>query len=151
MPVPEKPKRIQKICTLWTHEPSFSTEEVVFNIDKFPELKLQPGSLAQIVPILQGTSVRDFVHDTPKREHHRSSKRDATSSTHHDSSSRRNGINSSMAVTVDESGSYVTTSRDTDEQRAYVFVANDASPEMKQKYPQLHVSPRAIHYIDYIH
>jgi hypothetical protein len=45
-----------------------------------------------------------------------------------------------MAITVDESGSFVTASRDTDEQRAYVFVANDALPEMKQKYPQLNVS-----------
>jgi hypothetical protein len=138
---PQKSARVQKLCTLWTHEPSFSTEEVVFNVDRFPELRLQPGSLAQIVPILHGTSVRDFVHDAPKREHLRPSKRDGNSSSqHHNSSSRRHRSNSSIAVTVDESGSHVNASRDTDEHRAYVFVVNDASPEMKQKYPQLNVS-----------
>jgi hypothetical protein len=112
----------------------------VFNIDRFPELKLQPGSLAKIVPILQGTSVRDFVHEAPKRDNTKPSKREATSSSHDEASSRRNLNSPSMAVTVDESGSHVTASRDVDEQRAYVFVVNDASPEMKQKYSQLHVS-----------
>jgi hypothetical protein len=141
---PQKPNRIQKLCTLWTHGPDFSSEELVFNIDRFPELKLKPGSLAKIVPVLHGTSVRDFVHEATKRDNIKPSKRDAANSTHDEASSRKNLSSPSMAVTVDETGSYVMASRDTDEHKAYVFVVNDASPEMKQKHPQLHVSPPPI-------
>src|SRR6266702_2904302 len=59
-----RPTRIQKICTLWTHDENFSRDEVVFNIDKFVELPIAYGSLARILALKQ-TAVRDFK-TTPK-------------------------------------------------------------------------------------
>jgi hypothetical protein len=129
--------RIQKLCTLWTHEPSFSSEEIVFNADRFTELNLLPGSLAQVIPILQGTSVRDFVRHIPsKRKKVAVFQHDGDSRT--DSTARRNrgGIST---ITLDENGIPVVGGKEIDEQRAYIFVARDASPEMKSKYPNLQV------------
>jgi hypothetical protein len=142
-PHPDDAVRIQKVCTLWTHDPSFSTEEVVFNADRFPELRLKPGSLAQIIPIYQGTSVRDFqvAQSTSKRGVEQKHGKHNISHHSHDGSQLRNTkAIPSPHVTFDENGSYITTGKDTDESRSYVFVASDASPEMKQKYPNLQVN-----------
>ncbi|KAF2428924.1 hypothetical protein EJ08DRAFT_650710 [Tothia fuscella] len=131
-------RRIQKVCTLWTHQPDFSTDDVVFNADRFAELNLQPGSLAQIIPIISGTSARDFVQENPKRDHPTKSKRDIS---HHNGKLLRitRGTQSS-AITFDENGSYINAGKDTDESRSYCFVARDASAEMKQKNPNLQIS-----------
>jgi hypothetical protein len=135
------PKRIQKVCTIWTHEPGsdFSTEDVVFNLDRFAELKLSPRSLAQIIPIPQGTTVKDFVR-SGRRDKEKSpayyfdpSKKESSTS-----KSRRD----STVLTFDENGLPITGGViETDEERAYVFVAKDATPAMKQKFPHLQVSP----------
>lgn len=133
------PKRVQKVCTIWTHEPNsdFSTEDVIFNMDRFAELKLTPNSLAQIIPIPQGTTVKDFVR-SGNRDKQKSpafyldpSKKDSSTSR-----SQREVIS-----TFDENGLPITGGViETDEDRAYVFVAKDASPAMKQKFPHLQVS-----------
>jgi hypothetical protein len=133
-------KRIQKVCTIWTHEPGsdFSTEDVVFNIDRFVELGLSPNSLAQIIPIPQGSTVKDFVR-YGRREKEKSpayypnpNKKDYSTS---------KALKALATSTFDENGFPITGGViETDEERAYVFVAKDASPAMKQKYPQLQVS-----------
>jgi DEP domain-containing protein 5 len=138
------PRRIQKVCTIWTHERSsdFSTEDIVFNMDRFAELKLSPKSLAQIIPIPQGSSVKDFVR-SGRRDKEKSpayyldpSKKDPSTS----KTQRESAIS-----TFDENGLPVTGGViETDEDRAYVFVVKDATPAMKQKFPGLQVSTRTI-------
>jgi len=129
------PKRVQKVCTIWTHElgSDFSNEDVVFNMDRFAELKLSPNALAQIIPIPQGSTVKDFV---------RFGRRDKEKAPVHkqDTSTSRTQKEPQVS-TFDENGYPITGGViETDEERAYVFVARDATPAMKQKYPHLQVS-----------
>lgn len=131
------PRRIQKVCTIWTHESDFSTEDVVFNLDRFVELNLSPNSIAQIIPIPQGSTVKDFVR-SGKRDKERSPAC-YTDPSKNDSSNLRKP-KEPIVSTFDENGLPVTGVIETDEDRAYVFVAKDATPAMKQKYPTLQVS-----------
>lgn len=131
------PRRIQKVCTVWTHDADFSTEDVVFNSDRFAELKLSPNSLAQIIPIPQGSTVKDFVR-SGKRE---KEKTPACLTNPSKKQSLNSRSQKEVAVsTFDENGLPLTGVIETDEDRAYVFVAKDATPAMKQKYPTLQVS-----------
>lgn len=134
------PKRIQKVCTVWTHDADFSTEDVVFNFDRFAELKLSPKSLAQIIPIPQGSTVKDFVR-SGKREKEKTPACLTSSSKKHSLKSRSQM--DTVVSTFDENGLPLTGVIETDEDRAYVFVAKDATPAMKQKYPTLQVSSDA--------
>ncbi|KAF2009988.1 hypothetical protein BU24DRAFT_379256 [Aaosphaeria arxii CBS 175.79] len=136
-----KQARVQKVCTLWTHGDNFSRDDVIFNIEKFPELPASHGSLIQVLALTQSVAVRDFqvpaksnVKDTS------SSKADDigkdTASTHHSKRSRRG----SVRITLDENGSVINERRDVDLQKSYVFVAKPMSPELKSKHPNLQVS-----------
>lgn len=135
------PRRIQKVCTVWTHDVGFSAEDVVFNFDRFAELKLSPKSLAQIIPIPQGSTVKDFIR-SGKRE------KEKTPACLTDPSKKQSSNSRSRkevpVSTFDENGSPLTGVIETDEDRAYIFIAKDATPAMKQKYPTLQVRARAV-------
>ncbi|TLD37866.1 NADPH-cytochrome P450 reductase [Venturia nashicola] len=131
------PERIQKVCTVWTHDVDFSTEDVVFNFDRFAELKLSPKSLAQIIPIPQGSTVKDFVR-SGKREKEKT----PASLTNPSKKPSLNPLapKESAVSTFDENGLPLTGVIETDADRAYVFFAKDTTPAMKQKYPTLQIS-----------
>src|SRR3954471_5761443 len=56
-PPPLKPA-VERRCNLWVHEEAFSKDEVVLNLDLFPEVKA--GELMAIVALKTDTGVRDF-------------------------------------------------------------------------------------------
>ena len=136
-----KQARVQKVCTLWTHDDNFSRDEIVFNGEKFPELPTVPGSLLQIVPINSGTAIRDFqsalksteidvVQEKPEGA------RKDTGADSHSKRSRRGSI----TITIDENGSAVPGGRDIETEKAYVFVSKVLPPDLKSKHPNLQVS-----------
>jgi hypothetical protein len=133
--------RVQKVCTLWTHDDNFSRDEIVFNGEKFPELPTSAGALLQIVAIHTDNAVRDF-HTGPK-----STSGDATQSKtdtlhkdanvdHHPKRHRRDSI----TITIDENGSTIPEGRQIDTDKAYVFVPKALPANLESKYPNLQVS-----------
>ncbi|KAL6709995.1 vacuolar membrane-associated protein iml1 [Coniothyrium glycines] len=127
-----KPPRVQKLCTLWTHDDNFSREELVFNAERFPELPTAPGTLLQIVAFNESVAGREHGHETQPKA---SASKDASTESHF--SRPRRG---SMSVTVEENGSTIPGSRELDADKAYVFVSKALSPDLKSKHPNLQVS-----------
>ncbi|KAJ4368182.1 vacuolar membrane-associated protein iml1 [Neocucurbitaria cava] len=136
-----KQARVQKICTLWTHDDNVSRDEVVFNGEKFPELPTAPGSLLQIVPMNSGTAVRDFQSalkstendSTPGRSE--SARKDTGSNSH-----SRRGRRASLTITIDENGAAIPGGRDIEIEKSYVFVSSFLPTDLKSKHPNLQVS-----------
>ena len=136
-----KQARVQKVCTLWTHDDNFSRDEIVFNGEKFPELPTAPGSLLQIVPINSGTAIRDFqsaVKNT-QNETSQAERESAGKDTSADSQSKRSR-RGSITITIDENGSTIPGGRDIATEKAYVFVSKALPTDLKSKHPNLQVS-----------
>jgi hypothetical protein len=132
--------RVQKVCTLWTHDDNFSRDDIVFNGEKFPELPTTPGTLLQIVAVDSGTAVRDFQSNVSSTQHHPSQarSRDATHDTgvsHTPQRTRRE----STTVTINENGSKVPGGRDMDEEKAFVFSVAALPADLKSKHANLQV------------
>jgi hypothetical protein len=132
--------RVQKICTLWTHDDNFSRDEIVFNGEKFPELPTGLGSLLQIVAIKSDDTARDF-HAIPKSTQHAAAQskiggavKDGSADNHLKRSRR-----GSITVTIDENGSTLPGGRDIDAEKAYVFVPKTLPSELKAKHTNLQV------------
>ncbi|KAF2658715.1 hypothetical protein K491DRAFT_689784 [Lophiostoma macrostomum CBS 122681] len=136
-----KQTRVQKVCTLWTHVDSFSTDDVVFNDEKFTELPAKPGSLVQVIGLKHATAVRDFQtapsHGGKAVE---SARGDDSSRGHFVDTHSRHSRRESTKVTLDEHGSVIQDGRELDPERSYIFVAKPLSAEMKSKHPNLQVS-----------
>lgn len=134
--------KVQKICTLWTHDESLSREDVLFNIDRFQELATGPGNLVKIVALSQNTSIRDFQDlASTSQDGSRRIKLDTarkTSSTGGYTS--RKPQSGSFTLTLDENGHRLHGGREVDPQKTYVFLAKAMGPDIKQKYPNLQVS-----------
>ncbi|KAK7712150.1 vacuolar membrane-associated protein iml1 [Botryosphaeria dothidea] len=140
--VSQAPK-VQKICTLWTHDDSLSREDVLFNIDRFPELAISPGSLVKIVALSQNTVVRDFqeLARTPSQDGSRRIKLDTSRKASSPSGfTSRKHQTGSFTLTLDENGHRVHGGREVDPQKTYVFLAKAMGPDLKTKYPNLQVS-----------
>lgn len=125
--------RVQKVCTLWTHDENFSKEEVVFNEEKFPELPTSPGSLIQIMALKHAPSVRDF-QPTPHQTQGDGDGQDGFPETH-----SRRSRRGPVRITVDENGSVIQGGRDVDPEKSYIFVARSMRSELKSKHPNLQV------------
>lgn len=136
-----KEARLQKVCTLWTHDDNFSRDDIVFNEDKFSELPTTAGSLLQIIPISSGTSVRDFqsaaktAHNAAAQGKPDHASQDCGTETHSKRSRR-----GSLTITLDEHGSVIPGGRDVDTEKAYVFVSKTLPVDLKSKHPNLQVS-----------
>lgn len=134
-----KQTKVQKTCTLWTHDENFSKDDVVFNSDKFPELPSTPGTLLQIVAVNTGTAVRDFssvkvpAHDIPQTVGETLSKDVA------DVQSRK-GRRGSFSRTIDENGSGIPGGYDLDSDRTYVFASTSLPQDLKAKHANLQIS-----------
>jgi hypothetical protein len=115
--------RFQKLCTLRTHEPSYSQEDVLFNHDRFIGFPAWAGDLAQIIPIKPGVTSRDFV---------KSSKDDGADV---------DGYSTRMPADSDGNvlGPNVLS---TENWLAYTFVIRDAPQEIKDKDPNLRVGDK---------
>ncbi|KAJ8109261.1 hypothetical protein OPT61_g7591 [Boeremia exigua] len=135
-----KQARVQKICTLWTHDENFSRDDVVFNSDKFPELPTAQGSLLQIVAVNAGTAVRDFS-STPKTSTHDAGaiRAEAISKEATDTYSRKSRRGSSSKP-FDENGSGIPASHDVDPERTYIFTSTPLPHDLKMKHANLQIS-----------
>lgn len=136
-----KRTRVQKVCTLWTHDDNFSRDDVVFNGEKFPELPATPGSLIQIIALKQATAVRDFQASAKStaKDPSQTKADDSSKDAFHDTYSRRTR-RGSVLITLDENGSLIQGGRDVDTEKSYIFVATAIPADLKSKYPNLQVS-----------
>ncbi|KAF9694671.1 hypothetical protein EKO04_007592 [Ascochyta lentis] len=135
-----KQTRVQKICTLWTHDENFSRDDIVFNSDKFPELPATPGSLLQIVAISSSTAVRDFSSSTKVPPHDAAQTRtDPVSKDATDTQSRRSR-RGSFSKTIDENGSVVPGGRDVYTEKIYIFASKPLPQDLKSKHTNLQIS-----------
>ncbi|KAF2031492.1 hypothetical protein EK21DRAFT_99659 [Setomelanomma holmii] len=136
-----KPTRVQKICTLWTHDDNFSRDDIVFNSERFSELPTAPGTLLQIVAIESGTAVRDFQTSakTSQNDASRSTGVPPARDSGTDETAKR-GRRGSMTLTVDENGTTIPGGREINVDKAYVFAVTSLPSDLKSKHPNLHVS-----------
>ncbi|KAG4437109.1 hypothetical protein IFR05_007407 [Cadophora sp. M221] len=124
---------VERRCVLWVHDEGFSKEDVVLNLDLFPEVK--PGDLMAIMALKTESGVRDFQEKT------QISKRDsdtlATSMQRERSSSNPRSPGAANGNS-NEHGSDA--KHDADFWNRYLFIARDMPKDMKVKQPNLEVS-----------
>lgn len=139
--VSDRHTRVQKICTLWTHDDNFSRDDVVFNGEKFPELPTTPGSLIQIIALKHTSAVRDFQTTAKNAPKEASQARgdDSSRDTLPDTHSRRSR-RGSVKIMLDENGSPIQGGRDVDMEKSYIFVAKPLPNDLKSKHSNLQVS-----------
>lgn len=136
-----KRTRVQKVCTLWTHDDNFSKDDVVFNGEKFLELPAPVGSLVQVIALKHGTAVRDFQSNP------QAAGKDASQTKGSDfsrktvrSSHTRRSRRGSVRITFDENGSIIHEGREVDPEKSYTFVAKPFPVDLKSKHSNLQVS-----------
>lgn len=133
--------RVQKVCTLWTHDDNFSKEDVVFNGDKFPELPATPGCLIQVIALKYGTAIRDFQSSSKAQAKDTNQTKPDDSSQHTlKSPHTRRGRRGSLKVTFDENGLVIQDGREVDSEKSYTFVAKPFPADLKSKQSNLQLS-----------
>lgn len=135
-----KHTKVQKVCTLWTHDENFSRDDIVFNSDKFPELPTTPGTLLQIVALNTGTAVRDFSSSVKTSTQDSPQLRGETSSKDAADVQSRKSRRGSFSRTVDENGSAIPGGHDVDSERTYIFASMPLPQDLKAKHANLQVS-----------
>lgn len=60
--------RIERSCTLWVHDETFSKRPVVFNPAVLARHNVRPGALLKVMRVASGVAVQDFQseEDRPK-------------------------------------------------------------------------------------
>lgn len=125
-PTPSK-VYVERRCSLWVHENGFSKDEVVLNLDLFPDVK--PGELMAIVALKTDTGVRDFQDKVQTARKDVETLATAIQRERSGSNPRSPGpANGSEAK------------HDVDLGNRYLFIARDMPKEMKAKQPTLEVS-----------
>lgn len=139
--VSAKSTRVQKICTLWTHDDNFSRDDVVFNCDKFHELPATPGSLIQVIALKYGTAVRDFQSTSkgPSKDGAQPKADEPSRDTVQESHSKRSR-RGSVRLTLDENGNPLQEGRELDSEKSYIFVAKPFPADLRSKHSNLQVS-----------
>jgi hypothetical protein len=128
---------VERRCNLWVHEESFSKNDVVLNLDLFPDVK--PGDLMAIVSLKADLGVRDFQEKahTPKKDADNlpATMRSERSNSNPKSPSQASGTDIRSEVELG---------------RRCLFIVKPMSSEMKAKQPGLEVSV-AKHIADIFH
>ncbi|CZT51563.1 probable IML1 Vacuolar membrane protein [Rhynchosporium secalis] len=123
---------MKRKCVLWVHDEAFSKEDVVINLELFPEVK--HGEIMAIMPLKADSEQRDFQDKlSAKREPDTlatSMRRERSSST----------PKSPRTFNGNSNGRGNDGKKDTDKWNQYLFVAKDMSKELKAKHPILEVS-----------
>jgi hypothetical protein len=136
-----KATRVQKVCTLWTHDDNFSRDDIVFNEERFPEIPTSPGTLLQIVGIDSVTAVRDFQTTSKGAQSDASpAKDDNIAREAGEDGPPRRTRRGSITITIDENGSTMPGGRDLDVEKAYVFSVTALPADLKSKHANLQVS-----------
>lgn len=114
---------VERRCIIWVHNEAFSKDEVVLNLDLFPDVKA--GELMAIVVLRTDSGVRDFQE---KAQNDADNLATAAS---------RDRSNSNPKSPVQSNGE---AKHDLDLGKRYLFVAKDMPKELKSKSPTLEVS-----------
>ncbi|KAH8593446.1 hypothetical protein B0O99DRAFT_547124 [Bisporella sp. PMI_857] len=122
-PVPLKTP-IERRCNLWVHDEAFSKDEVVLNMDLFPEIN--PGDLIAIVASKADSGVRDFQETVSLRK---DSDNLGTAKSYRERS--KSNPKSPILYGVKHDAGFGTW---------YLFIARDIPKELKTKYPTLEIS-----------
>jgi hypothetical protein len=117
--------QVERRCNLWVHDDAFSKDEVVLNLDLFPNV--QPGQLMAIVALKTDSGVRDFQDKAQKKDAEASAP---------PMRRERSGSNSRSSGQADGSEA----KHDVELGKRYLFVAKDMSKEMKGRHTGLEVS-----------
>ena len=124
IPVPVKPP-IERVCVLWNHDEGFFKDEVVINLDLFPDVKA--GELLAITA--SKTDARDF------QDKAQISKKDVENVANALQRERSNSNPRSPGRINDAHPKH-----DVDLGKRYLFIAKDMTKDMKAKQPTLQVS-----------
>ena len=125
---PAPPKLpVERVCVLWSHDEVFAKEEVLINLDLFPDVKA--GELLAIVALKTDPIVRDF------QDQAQTSKKDVDTLGTAMRRERSNSNPRSPGATPDNNAK-----PEIDLGKRYLFIAKDMSKEDKIKRPQLEVS-----------
>ncbi|TVY56894.1 Vacuolar membrane-associated protein iml1 [Lachnellula cervina] len=125
-PIPVK-LPTQRKCTLWVHEEAFSKDDVVLDLDLFPDVK--PGELMDVVALKADSGVRDF------QEVAQPSRKDGDSLS---ATMQRQRSNSNSDSPSTASGNHAR--RDSDIGKRYLFIAQEMSKEVKAKQSRFEIS-----------
>ncbi len=123
-PVPIKPP-IERVCVLWNHDEGFFKDEVVINLDLFPDVKA--GELLAIVALK--TDAREFQEKTqiPKKD---------VENLANALQRKRSNSNPHSPGRINDAHP----KHDVDLGKRYLFIAKDMTKDMKAKQPTLQVS-----------
>ncbi|TVY83793.1 Vacuolar membrane-associated protein iml1 [Lachnellula suecica] len=112
----------ERKCTLWVHEETFSKDDVVLDLDLFPDVK--PGELLGVVALRAESGVHDFQDKVP--------------------TPRKDGDNLSAGMqrqrSSDSTSNGTNIGRDPENGKRYLFTAQAMTKEMKAKHPTLEMS-----------
>jgi hypothetical protein len=121
-PHPTKPT-VERRCIIWVHDEAFSKDEVVLNLDLFPDVKA--GELMAIVALKTSSGVRDFQEKAQSEADNLA----AATSRDRSSSNPRNPTHANGEV-----------KHDLDLGKRYLFVAKGMPKDLKSKNPALEIS-----------
>jgi hypothetical protein len=128
-----QPKHVQRICTLWVHEDSFSREDVILNFALFPKGSMRAGDLAEIVALRSNSDVRDFQDAAPKNSRDTGAFEGSPIGA---GAERRRSPSNTLNLEENANKSQ--------QSKRYVFIAKDMSSEQRLRQPNLQVgSPSA--------
>jgi hypothetical protein len=118
---------VERRCIIWVHDEGFSKDEVVLNLDLFPDLT--PGELMAIVALKTDSGIRDFQEKAQ------------TSKTNGENiapvpQSDRSHLNPKSPVQANAPE----VNHDVDHGKRYLFIAKDMPKEIKAKLPSLEIS-----------
>lgn len=123
-PIPPKvPLPFERRCNLWVHDEVYSKDEVVLNLDLFPDVKA--GDLLAIVALKTDSGVRDF------QDQSNASRKDLTTLLR--STSRERSSSNPRSPVLDAK-------HDVDAGKRYLFIAKDMPKELKAKHAGLEIS-----------
>ena len=125
-PTPSK-LPIERRCIIWVHNEGDFKDEVVLNLDLFPDVK--PGELMAIVALTSDSGVRDFQDRV--QAHKKESDSLGTAINPERSNSNTTSSNQVNGLDV---------LHDVDLGKRYLFLAKDMPIEIKLKQPNLEVS-----------
>lgn len=118
--------KVELVCTLWVHDATFSTDDVVFNQGLLPQGDSSRDRLLRVAPHRGLTASRDFAAGASQFNQHHDSSTLASAGVARKETSQKPAQSAKVISQV--------TARD-----CYLFAARDMSTEQKLRYPNLQV------------
>lgn len=117
----------ERKCILWVHEEAFSRQEIIVDLEIFPDVK--PGDLLGVVALKAESGVVDFQNKA------QTSRADGETLS---AGMQRQRSNSNSDTHSTGTGTYAR--KDSDVGKRYLFTAQEMPKDMKLKQPSLEIS-----------